>query len=549
MSTIVDRIFPNPLATPEELEQRFPPRELPDGAMVTRVGPSPTGFMHIGTLYTGRLCAQFARQTGGVSILRIEDTDKKREVEGAVGFIVDAFEHFGVDFDEGVGQGGIDKGPYAPYHQSDRREIYQAYVRHLIATGAAYPCFATAEELDSMRNQQNAGGVRTGYYGTWATWRDRSEADVIEALDQGRPFVVRFKAPGKHMRKIEFEDLLFGPRTMPENDQDIVIMKSDGLPTYHLAHVVDDHLMRTTHVIRGDEWLPSVPLHLQLFEALGWDAPAYAHIAPINKMDGSSRRKLSKRKDPEASVGYFDELGYPIEAVIDYLMTLADAGFEAWKLENPDRSSWDFELSMKGLQGSSGPLFDFVKLGNISRNVIADLTSEELCERLQPWAKAHNTDLAALMDSEPERVRDILAIERGGANARKDIEKWADVMDEVAYFFDAHFTLTADEAREKLPYLTADELAALVRAYLDGYDPSEDRDVWFDKIKTLAGEHGFALRPKDFKKNPDDYKGTVADVAKVFRVLLTGKERSPDLYSVMQVMGEDRVRARLALVL
>jgi glutamyl-tRNA synthetase len=550
MSNIVDRIFPNPLPTPEELAIRFPKRDLPVGAMVTRVGPSPTGFMHIGTLYVGRICAHFARETGGVSILRIEDTDKKREVEGAVDFITHAFDHFGVTFDEGVDNDGNDKGAYGPYRQSQRMEIYQAYVKHLLATGKAYPCFASGEELEAMRDKQQLRKMRTGYYGVWAEWRDRPEEDVQAALDAGTPFVIRFRAEGKIERKMKFEDLLFGERKLPENDQDIVVMKADGLPTYHFAHAVDDHLMGTTHVIRGDEWLSSIPTHLQLFEALGWDAPEYAHIAPINKMDDTSRRKLSKRKDPEASVGYFEELGYSNEAVLDYLMTLADANFEDWSKENPETSSWEFPLTMRGLKGSSGPLFDFEKLGHISRNFVSTLKSDELYDRVLPWAKTHDTDLATLMTADPDRSRAIMAIERDEAqNPRKDIEKWSDVKGELAYFFDDRFTLTADEARAMLDYLNADELAALVTEFLEGYDPSDDNQTWFGKMKELGGKHGFALRPKDFKQNPDDYKGTVAHVAKIFRVLLAGKERSPDLYSIMQVMGPEQVKARASLVL
>lgn len=549
MSTIVDRIFPDTLPTPTQLETRYPPRRLPEGAMVTRVGPSPTGLMHIGTLYVGRLCVHFARQTGGVSILRIEDTDKKREVAGAVDFTTHAFDHFGVHFDEGIDTAGADTGTYGPYRQSARRGLYHAYVKRLMEVGAAYPCFCTAEQLDAMRvEQSNAGEDRPGYYGAWATCRSRPDAEVLAALDAGLPFVIRFRATSTPNHRVSFDDLILGARELPDNYHDIVIMKSDGLPTYHFAHVVDDHLMRTTHVIRGDEWLSSVPTHLQLFAALGWEAPAYAHIAPINKMDGTSRRKLSKRKDPEASVGYFEEQGYPREAVLDYLMTLADSGFEAWKQENPDRSTWTFPLSMKSLQSSNGPLFNFDKLGNISRNCIAELSSTELYDRVLTWAQKYDNDLAELMQSDPARVRAILSIDRSGTNVRKDIEKWTDVKALVAYFFDDHFCLSAEEARAKLDYISAEELTALVHAFLDSYQPSDDKDAWFEKIKTLATKHGFALRPKDYKEHPDAYKGTIADLAKIFRVLLTGREQSPDLYSVMQVMGPEQIYARLALV-
>jgi len=549
MTSIADRIFPEPLASLAELEQRFPQRDLPEGAMVTRVGPSPTGFMHIGTLYTGLICSQFARQTGGVAFLRIEDTDRRRLVEGAEAFLIEAFKRYGVTFDEGADLDGSDRGAYGPYRQSEREAIYKACVKALVEKGLAYPCFATSEELDALREQQDKAGLRTGYYGQWATWRNKSEDEIHAALDAGKDFVIRLRAPGKHSRKIRFEDVLFGFRQMPENDHDVVILKSEGLPTYHFAHVVDDHFMRTTHVIRGDEWLVSVPLHLQLFEAMGWEPPAYAHIAPINKMDEGSRRKLSKRKDPEASVAYFEQQGYPRQAVIDYLLTLADAAFEPWKQENPDTDSLDFPMTFKGLKGSSGPLFDFVKLGNISRHYIASLSAQEVYDRALAWADAHDEALAALMRKDPEQVRRALDIERGGDTSRKDIETWADVSKEVSYFFDDHFALQADEARAMLSYLTADELAAMMGQYLEMYDPADDREAWFGKLRTLADQNGFALRPKDYKKNPDAYRGVVADVAKIFRVLLTGNERSPDLYSVMQVMGEDKVRRRIALVM
>lgn len=549
MTSIADRIFPEPLPSLAELDQRFPQRDLPDGAMVTRVGPSPTGFMHIGTLYTGLICSQFARQTGGVAFLRIEDTDRRRLVEGAEAFLIEAFERYGVRFDEGADRDGADRGAYGPYRQSAREEIYKACVKALVDKGLAYPCFATSEELDALREQQDKAGLRTGYYGQWATWRNKSEDEIHAALDAGKDFVIRLRAPGKHSRKIRFEDVLFGFRQMPENDHDVVILKSEGLPTYHFAHVVDDHFMRTTHVIRGDEWLVSVPLHLQLFEAMGWTPPAYAHIAPINKMDEGSRRKLSKRKDPEASVAYFEQQGYPRQAVIDYLLTLADAAFEPWKQDNPDTDSLDFPMTFKGLKGSSGPLFDFVKLGNISRHYIASLSAQEVYDRALAWADAHDEALAALMRKDAEQVRSALDIERGGDTSRKDIETWADVSKEVSYFFDDHFELQADEARAMLSYLTAEELAAMMGQYLEMYDPADDREAWFGKLRTLADQNGFALRPKDYKKNPDAYRGVVADVAKIFRVLLTGNERSPDLYSVMQVMGEDRVRRRIALVM
>ena len=540
----ISRIFPYELADPASLEARFPARDLPEGAMVTRVGPSPTGMMHIGTLYVGRLCTHFARQTGGVSILRIEDTDKKREVEGAVEFIDKYFAQFDTMFDESIGT-----GDYGPYRQSERKPIYQSFVKYLLEKGLAYPCFATPEELSEIRDKQKARKLPPGYYGTWAIWREKTEEEVTAQLDAGAQFVIRFRSRGSHARKVTLDDLIFGERQFVENTQDVVIMKSDGLPTYHFAHVVDDHLMRITHIIRGDEWLSSVPTHLELFEALGWEPPRFAHIAPINKMDGQSRRKLSKRKDPEASVAYFTQAGYPESAVLEYLMTLTDAGFEEWKKQNPKAELWDFPLGFAGLRSSSGPLFDFAKLGNISRNYIADLTADQVYDAVLDWAQAHDAELETILRNHPDTARAIFSIERGGANARKDLEQWSQVKEEILLFFDDSFALQAEDAQAMLPYLSKEELAKLAGEFLDGYDAAQEKDAWFDGLKALGAAHGFALRPKDFKKNPDDYKGTVADVAKVFRVLLMGRERTPDLYSIMQVLGEDAVRKRISLVL
>lgn len=558
--SISDLVFKKSLMSLEDLENLNPERNLPEGAMVTRVGPSPTGMMHIGTLYVGRICAHLAKQTRGVSILRIEDTDKKREVEGATEFVVKSFYDFGITFNEGIRYRHktedsmelspvYESGYYGPYKQSDRRSIYHAYIKHLLDNDMAYLCFSTPEELDEMRRNQRISKSRPGYYGKWALWRNRSEEETLKALEEGKPFVIRFKSNGNYDQKFSFEDLIFGKRELPENDIDIVLMKSDGLPTYHLAHVVDDHLMRTTHVIRGDEWFSSIPTHLQLFDAFNWKAPAYAHIAPINKMDGTSKRKLSKRKDPEASVEFFEKQGYPKEAILDYLMTLSDAKFEAWKNENPEMSSWDFEITMKGLQGSNGPLFDFDKLNNISKNYIAKLTSQEVYYDAFYWAKKHDPELADKMKNNLSDVHNILSIERSGPNVRKDIAKWEDIKEEIEYFFDDTFSLQKEEALEKINYLSPEELKNVVTDFLADYDPKDEKDIWFGKIKQLAEKHGFALRPKDYKKNPEAYKGNVADVAKIFRILLTGKERTPDLHAIMLVMGLEKVEKRLSLVM
>lgn len=542
LAAVVAAVFPEEVLTLDALEARYPPRDLPAGAMVTRVGPSPTGFMHIGTLYVGLICERFAHQTGGACFIRLEDTDRKREVEGAADLIFGGFDHFGVRFDEHSRTGGA----YDPYVQSERAFAYHAAVRALMERGLAYPCFATAEELDAMRALQQAQGARPGYYGKWAKWRDRPAAEVMAELKAGTPFVVRFRSPGDIERKTTVDDLIYGERTVAENDQDIVILKSDGLPTYHMAHVVDDHFMRTTHVIRGDEWLPSLPTHLQLFEAMDWTPPAFAHISPINKLDGSSKRKLSKRKDPEATVSYFIDLGYPPEAVIEYLLNLANSNFEDWRRDNPTADYRDFAFTMEKLKNSNGPLFDFVKLDNISRDVVARLSTEDLRDQVIAWGRTFDPDFAARLDAEPDYSLRFLGIERDGPKVRKDIARWSDVRAEVDFFFDEVFAQTPLSLDAVSDRLTADDVRPIVQAFMAVYDPADSSEVWFDKIKAIARDHGFAEKAGDYKRDPDAYKGTVADVAKVFRVLLAGRPQTPDLYSIMQAMGQERVFERLS---
>lgn len=447
-------LFPEPLKAPDSLETQFPPRALDSGAWVTRVGPSPTGKMHIGTLYVGLLNYMLARQSDGVSILRIEDTDRQREVDGATSFIVESLKDFGVQLDEGPDVSNREVGAYGPYFQSHRKDIYQSFAKLLVERGKAYPCFATKDELEETRERQRSSGFRTGYYGAWATWRDRNCDDVDEALKSGKPWVLRFRSPGRHENKIAFNDCVFGDRETSENDQDVVILKGDGLPTYHFAHVIDDHLMRTTHVIRGDEWLASVPLHLQLFEAFGWEEPKYAHVAPINKMDGDSRRKLSKRKDPEASVRYFAAEGYPRTPVLEYLLTLADSGFEAWRAENPTTSLFEFPITLENLQTGGGPIFDFKKLQFLSKEYIANLSAIEVFDQGLAWAQEFDGELATQLLADRDYALSALSIERGGDSARKDIRRWTDLRREIGYFFDDWFFMDRSTVASEIDFLT-----------------------------------------------------------------------------------------------
>ena len=514
---------------------------------MTRVAPSPTGFMHVGTLYAGLLCERVAHQSGGVFYLRVEDTDQKRKVDGAMELIVKSLDRYGIRADEGVDVNGDDFGSYAPYTQSARRDIYQAYVKSLLEQGLAYPCFCAAEDLDIMRKIQEKTGVRPGYYGKYAKCRSLTDDQILENLKAGKPFVIRFKSSGDNNKRMIIKDLIKGDLALPENDIDVVIMKGDGLPTYHFAHAVDDHLMGTTHVTRGDEWVSSVPLHIQLFVALGWKAPKYAHFAPLQKTENGNKRKLSKRHDPEASLTYFWEKGYPEVALIEYMLNLINASFEDWRRNNPDKNAFDFPVNFNKISNAAGALFDFVKLHSISKEVVAQMTAAEVYEAVLKWASEYNKPFAERLAANREYVTRILNVERHiGKKSRKDIVKWEDVESDLTYFFDDLFTTTLEEKLALLKPLSENDIRLIADEFSAVYHPAEDKDTWFAHIKTIAEKHGFATDMKAFKENPAAFKGSVSDVAKVLRVLVTGRDKTPDLYEIMQILGVDRVKARLS---
>lgn len=546
---IIDRLIDPAVPQAADVAARYATRSLKSGAMVTRVAPSPTGFMHIGGVFTAMVNERFAHQTGGVFFVRIEDTDQKREVEGATELVIKSLAHFGIPTDEGLTLLGDEAGAYGPYTQSAREDIYKAFVRHALEQGFAYPCFATEEELDAMRAKQEEQKIRPGYYGDWAMWRDATEEKVREALDAKKPFAIRFRSSGSEDKKVVFEDAIKGHRELPENDQDVVIMKSAGLPTYHFAHVVDDHLMGTTHVIRGDEWFISVPLHLQLFEAMGWTAPIYGHLAPIQKIDDGARRKLSKRKDPEASATYYDDEGYPTEAVIEYLLNLANSNFEDWRKANPTENNRAFEITFKKLGSSAGALLDLAKLQDIGKTMISAMSAEEVFTNAVTWARKYDTELLALLEQNAAYAKQILDIERSGVEKRrKDIAKWSDVKNEIVYFFDNCFALTKEEALVLLDRMDEKDTRAIIASFMETFDERDNRDAWFEKMKAVGTKNGYAENGKLFKAEPEKYKGTVGDVAKVFRVLLTGRVQTPDLWSVMQVMGKARIMKRVSII-
>ena len=528
-------------------EEKYPERNLPEGAIVTRYAPSPTGYMHIGGLYQGLISKKLAEQTQGVFFLRIEDTDQKREVENAITGIVDSFKDFGLDIDEGMVTETEEKGIYGPYKQSLRKEIYQSYAKYLIEQGKAYPCFCTPEELDEIRAKQEAAKIRPGYYGVWAKCRNCTVEEAVERIKNGESFIIRFKSPGREDRKIQHHDVIKGKVDFPENDQDIVIIKADGLPTYHFAHAIDDHLMRTTHVIRGDEWLSSVPLHLQLFRELGFKAPKYAHIAPIMKNDDGNKRKLSKRKDPEAAVSYYEEEGIPADAVKEYLLNIANSTFENWRRANPDKNIDEFDLQLNKMS-VSGALFDMVKLLDVGKTVISRYTAEKVYDESIGWARKHDEELEKMLEDKEYALK-VFGIERGNKKPRKDISKWAEVKENIEYMYDEKFY----EKKQEYPYQVInnkEDIDKILKLYIEKYyNDSDDKQTWFDKIKELAGEMGYAKEVKEFKANPDMFKAHVGDVSTVLRVALTARTNTPDMYEIMQILGKDRIAKRFEVAM
>ncbi len=546
---LIDLLFPTSLLTIEELEAKFPLRNLQEGAKVMRVAPSPTGFMHIGTLYAGLICERAAHQSGGVFMLRLEDTDKKREVEGAVELIINAFKDYEIKVDEGSVNSTEEAGNYGPYTQSLRSEIYQACVKYLVQEGLAYPCFCSDEDRESLHKQQEAAGcLKTGYYGEWAKCRHLTEEQIRQNLAEGKPFTIRYKSPGNANKTIIASDVLRGNIEFPEYILDAVILKENKLPTYHFAMVVDDHFMRTTIISRGDEWLSSYPLHIQLFKSMGWKLPKFMHIAPIQKLDEGNRRKLSKRKDPEATVTYYEEIGYPKLAPIEYLMNLANSNFEDWRRQNPTADYKEFPFNIKKLN-NSGALFDFVKLNNISKEIIAKMTANELYDNGLAWAEKFDTELAEVMKSNKEYCTQILDIERGGrAKVRKDIVLYADLKKEIMFFFDDKFSLSKSDALAMLEGISEETISGIVADFKTWYTSEDNKEDWFAKMQDMGEKFGYAKNGKEFKASPDKYKGDVSQVAKIFRVLLAGRPQTADLHAIMQIMGKEKLFARIALV-
>ena len=540
---LAELLFPNVTLTPADMEARFPARDLPEGAVVSRMAPSPTGFVHIGNLVQGLTSERMCHQSGGTLFLRVEDTDAKREVPGAVQTLIEGLRHYNINFDEGATIDG-DMGNYGPYRQRGRVEIYHVYAKQLVLQGEAYPCFCTEEELADIHARQEAEKANFGYFGKWAVWRDRSLDEIKEKLAEGTPYVLRFRSTGSIENKIKFTDLIKGNLELTENDIDHVLLKSDGIPTYHFAHAVDDHLMRTTHVVRGDEWLPTLPFHLQLFRSLGFKPPKYLHIGPLMKMDGESKRKLSKRKDPELALTYYRAAGFPVASVYEYLMTVLNSNFEDWRRANPDAPVDSFKFSYKKMN-PAGSLFDEMKLRDVSKNVISRMSAEQVYDQVVSFAEEYDEELYRHLTADPTYSKAILSIGRGGKKPRKDFAVWTDVKPYLDFFFDDWFKVVDAYPTQ---FARSDIRLALER-FKETFDIADDSTVWFDKIKAITESLGFATDMKAYREDPAAFGGSVADVSMFLRVAVTGKLNSPDMYAAMQVLGKDRVIARIDAML
>ena len=542
-------IYPSLKHTPEDYEAMYPARDLPEGAMVTRLGPSPTGFIHLGNLYGAFVDERLAHQSGGVFYLRIEDTDDKRYVENAVETIIGSLDFFGIRFDEGVTENG-DIGSYGDYTQSHRGEIYRTFAKRLLEQGLAYPCFLSEEEITCIREEQEKEKIAPGIYAGWSKYRDwdkdpELEAEVVSRIKAGEPFVIRLRSKGVPNASAEetarhtVADAIRGELSVPDNFLDVVIIKQTGIPTYHFAHVVDDHLMRTTHVVRGEEWLPSLPIHIELFEDLGWEPPVYCHTAQLMKIgEDGNKRKLSKRKDPELSLDFYRREGYHPAAVREYLLTILNSNYEEWRIENPDAPAEDFRFSTEKMS-SSGALFDLDKLNDVSKNALLHIDAHELAGWLKSWSDEFAPEYDYVF-RDMDHLAQILDLGRHDARPRADLVYAKQIMDFIGYFFDEAF-----EIKDGYPAEAAADADAIIRSYLDSYDHSDDNEQWFGKIRQIAVDMGYAAKPKDYKKNPDDYKGHVGHVSTVIRIALMGRAQSPDVWAIQQIMGEDMVRARL----
>lgn len=533
-------LFPEIKESPKDVLKRYPRRDLKDSQLVLRFAPSPTGFIHIGNVYTSLVGYILTKRSNGVFILRIEDTDKVREVENGVTQIINGLKYFGIDFDEGMIDESNSKGEYGPYIQSKRDGIYKVFAKDLVSKGLAYPCFCTEEELGNIREEESKTGCRTGYFGKWAKWREASFEDVKKELEKGNKFVIRLYSKGNLENKINVRDLIKGGITLSENDMDAVLLKSDGLPTYHFAHPIDDTLMGISYVLRGDEWLSSQPLHMEIFKVLGFKQLEYGHLSPLMKLDNGGKRKLSKRKDPESAVSYYIEHGYPVQSVKEYLLNIANSNFSDWRIQNQDKDILEFDLRLEKFN-KAGALFDITKLNDISKEYISRLSAKDVYEGVLDWAKSFNEEVYSKLVNQKDYCINIFNIEREGEKIRKDTIKWSDIPYQFEMFFDDLYK----DCKKDVLEMNKDLQKSILESFLDTYYFGDDSYEWFNKIKKVGEENEFCIDYKEYESNPKKYKGRIGDVAMVIRVAVTGRKQTPDLYQVMQVMGEDRVRSRV----
>ncbi|ONI40076.1 glutamate--tRNA ligase [Candidatus Epulonipiscium fishelsonii] len=544
MKKLAELIFPNISKVPQDYLKLYPIRNLENDAKVTRYAPSPTGFQHIGGIFAALVAERIAKQSKGVFYLRIEDTDQKREVEGAIDDTIETMHKYGMYFDEGMTGQLSFKGEYGPYRQSERKEIYQTFAKDLIVKGLAYPCFTTSQELDELRKRQVEEKLTPGYYGEFAKYHNLSEDEYIEKIKEGTPYIIRFKSDGDFEKRVEFHDEIKGDISFPENNQDVVIIKGDGLPTYHFAHVIDDTLMRTTHVTRGEEWLPSLPIHVQLFEAMGYPLPKFGHIPTIRKQEGDSRRKLSKRKDPESAVTYYEEEGYPAECVIEYLLNLINSSYEQWRTDNPLADYHTFIVHLDKMS-KNGALFDIVKLNDMSKDIIAKMPVEKVYNYYIVWAEKFDKEMFELVFKHKEQTEQFLDIDKDTPKPRKDFAKWNEVRDKIKYLFDEFFYKEPIEKIELPKGVSMEQAQSIVKGYKKVYNPDvNSQEQWFEDLKQFAIDIGYCANRKEYKNNPDKYKGMVSDVAGAVRSAITHRNNSPDLYTIMKILGEERTKER-----
>ncbi len=545
---LADLIFPNITRTVEDLENLYPKRNLPEGAMVTRFAPSPTGFLHTGSLFTSLVSARFAKQSGGVFYIRLEDTDTKREIAGSGESLIEQLAVFDVIPDEGYISNSKEIGAYGPYKQSQRSDIYNTVIKHLISIGRAYPCFCSAEELAALRAEQEAKKEIPGYYGKYAKYRDLPVDEAIEKINNGDSYIIRFKSMGDHNNKVSFHDEIKGDLELTENDQDIVILKGDGLPTYHFAHLLDDHFMRTTHITRREEWLSSLPIHLELFDTMGFERPKYAHLPVIMKVENGNRRKLSKRKDEEAAVSYFLEQGYPKYGFIEYLLTIANSNYEAWRDQNLDKDFYDFKLQFDKMS-LDGALFDIAKVANISKERMAYKKANVLAEEVKAWAKEYNEEFYNKIIADEDFFISILNIEREKEKPRKDYAKYSDIYPIISFFYDDVYNAIDKDNLEWNPERDKNIIKAVLTEYIENLDLSLNEEDWFNTVKELSVKHGFAPNNKEYKKNPEAFSGSAGDVPEFLRISLAGRKTAPNLYFIQQILGKEKVISRINEIL